>query len=245
MKLKMKALAAAVALTVAGSANAAIDDFASGDGELFFSVRDNVNKTSYVLDLNIKLSQFNGNANLTFNDMANFVAGSSGDLSWAVMAGDSVGAGSVGGLHYMTTAAAGSDAILGGMNNGTLQNWNAMDAAYLSNVNGVIGTGNSVTSTINDYSYFTPDMDTWSLNSPVSATAGLGQSQNFYLLSNSASTILGKGQLVKVTEMIGTWKLDATTGLTYSAVPVPPALWLLGSALLGLVGVARRKSQNV
>ena len=36
----MKALAAAVALTVAGSANAAIDDFASGDGELFFSVRD-------------------------------------------------------------------------------------------------------------------------------------------------------------------------------------------------------------
>ena len=41
MKLKMKALAAAVALTVAGSANAAIDDFASGDGELFFSVRDN------------------------------------------------------------------------------------------------------------------------------------------------------------------------------------------------------------
>ena len=59
MKLKMKALAAAVALTVAGSANAAIDTFGSGDGELFFSVRDNVNQTSYVLDLNIALSTFN------------------------------------------------------------------------------------------------------------------------------------------------------------------------------------------
>jgi len=257
MKLKMKALAAAVALTVAGSANAAIDTFGSGDGELFFSVRDNVNQTSYVLDLNIALSTFNPTQSLNYSDMSSFVASSSGDLSWAVMAGDSVGAGSIGGLHYMTTAAAGSDATLGAMNNGTLQGWTIMDGDYLSNVNGALagadgiqGTADDAVSTTaanGDNAYFTTTMDSWQNNSPVSATAGLGESQNFYLLSNSASTVLatGKSKLVTLTAMPGIWKLDATTGLTYSAVPVPPALWLLGSALLGLVGVARRKSQNV
>jgi len=32
-------------------------------------------------------------------------------------------------------------------------------------------------------------------------------------------------------------------GITPAAVPLPPAVWLLGSGLLGLVGVARRKSK--
>jgi hypothetical protein len=41
-----------------------------------------------------------------------------------------------------------------------------------------------------------------------------------------------------------TWTLDSEGVLTYSAVPLPPAVWLLGSALLGLVGVARRKVQS-
>ena len=32
--------------------------------------------------------------------------------------------------------------------------------------------------------------------------------------------------------------------VTVSAVPVPPAVWLFGSGLIGLVGVARRRSQQ-
>lgn len=49
---------------------------------------------------------------------------------------------------------------------------------------------------------------------------------------------------------IATWTLAADGTLSFngtepqvSAVPIPAAAWLLGSGLLGLVGVARRKTK--
>ncbi len=42
-----------------------------------------------------------------------------------------------------------------------------------------------------------------------------------------------------------TWSLSASNAATYSmtvtAVPVPAAVWLFGSGLIGLIGIARRK----
>jgi len=43
---------------------------------------------------------------------------------------------------------------------------------------------------------------------------------------------------------MGDWNLSSDGTLTYgdvSAVPVPAAVWLFGSGLVGLVGIARRK----
>ena len=37
---------------------------------------------------------------------------------------------------------------------------------------------------------------------------------------------------------------ERATTVTVSAVPVPPAVWLFGSGLLGLVGIARRRSAH-
>jgi len=37
------------------------------------------------------------------------------------------------------------------------------------------------------------------------------------------------------------WKRDQPGVWTMTAVPIPPALWLFGSGLLGLIGIARRK----
>ena len=61
-----------------------------------------------------------------------------------------------------------------------------------------------------------------------------------------------KGGAFKNGSNFGTWNLSNSGVLTYSmaaadvpAVPVPAALWLLGSAMVGLVGVARRRNNEV
>ena len=83
------------------------------------------------------------------------------------------------------------------------------------------------------------DASNWfNLTSLVSST-GLNSSATMYLLSaanTSGSTKVTPGALFNVSL--------TSAGLTFSpltAVPIPAALWLLGSGLLGLAGVARRK----
>ena len=56
------------------------------------------------------------------------------------------------------------------------------------------------------------------------------------LLSNVSYTI----QIVGIGKTIG-----STYDVTVQAVPIPAAVWLFGSALMGLVGVSRRKSTAV
>ncbi len=93
MNLKLKTLAAVVAMTVAGAANAAIytDNYngfngittGTGDGELFLSILDPSVNQSLVLDLNLTVNQFRyTNASLinTFSvtdaTLAGFIAAS-------------------------------------------------------------------------------------------------------------------------------------------------------------------------
>ena len=251
-------LAAAVTLSVAGAANAAIDTFASGDGELFLSIRDNTHAQSIVLDLNTNLSAFmpgSAAASSAFSvanvDVQSFVAaagGASADLSWAVMAGDQQGSDTAGGLNYLTTSL---NASIIPQQNQTIVDFGGVDA-YLVNNNSLLGTSDTLVSASGDASYFNSTMDTWTGVANFSATAGVNQSMNFFAISNSGSTggFFTKTQLANVNQYTvagtpATWTLDDTGVLHYSAVPVPPAVWLLGSALMGLVGVARRKSQNV
>ena len=55
------------------------------------------------------------------------------------------------------------------------------------------------------------------------------------------NTDLGTSQAAS---LLGEWSLDGATGeLAFSPVPLPPAIWLMGAALAGLAGVARRRAQ--
>jgi hypothetical protein len=98
MKTKLKMLAAAIAVAAStGSAQAAIATFASGNGEMFLNVRDNVNGLSYVRDLGIFLDNFQPGSE-SFTPVApdatltSFLSGKpSNTLEWSVLAGDAIG----------------------------------------------------------------------------------------------------------------------------------------------------------
>ena len=95
--MKMKALAAAVALAFAGNASAAIYtdsdsgfQFGTGDAEMFLSVIDRgLTPTSYVLDLGISTDDFRLDDSLFVGvyadqSLLDFVANATGTLSWNV-----------------------------------------------------------------------------------------------------------------------------------------------------------------
>lgn len=77
--------------------------------------------------------------------------------------------------------------------------------------------------------------------------------QNFLTLANVSESLNGNGELLLSGDLklTGLWATlmgankDAVVGtfnLAPAAVPVPAAVWMFGSGLLGLLGVARRKS---
>jgi len=100
----------------------------------------------------------------------------------------------------------------------------------------------------------------WNGNAQFAAIGNIGDAMSFLLVSEDivlntrplfpgSSIIVTSNDTISssaatVALMAGTWTLDTAGALSYSAVPVPPAIWLLGSALVGLTGVARRRRES-
>lgn len=100
MKLKMKLMAAAIAMAAASGANAALDAGTGGNGELFFSIWDS--SQSYSFDLNKTIDAFQtdvaaaGNINQTYSmtSFASFLSGvaDTSALNFGLTATDTSGA---------------------------------------------------------------------------------------------------------------------------------------------------------
>jgi len=62
-------------------------------------------------------------------------------------------------------------------------------------------------------------------------------------LAPGSSTVVSIDTVYAVGDGFGSaLTLDGTSGAVINAVPVPAAVWLFGSGLIGLIGIARRKS---
>jgi hypothetical protein len=73
---------------------------------------------------------------------------------------------------------------------------------------------------------------------PLTGGVGLGQSVNLYALTGNGGT----GQVQSYLLSTAFTLTQAGTLTTQSAVPLPAAVWLFGSGLLGLLGVGRRRA---
>lgn len=182
-----------------------------------------------------------------------FAADGTGDqVVWGVLGGAYPGSfsGSPGAENLVSTSSANSVFNLKQTNTGALAN-------ILGSLSGDIATVNSNSGGTSSVEGPVPaTAGVWDYTSPQGASGGYGSfsngnatgfTANLYDLTGSGT---GNGKLATYT-VEGTASLSSS-GLTLvgpsgggggggSPVPLPAAVWLLGSGLLGLTGVARRK----
>lgn len=272
-KMKMTLLAGALALAVGGQANAAIlagTNMANPD--LILSVWDTTSTTSYTVDLGITVDQFLGGAAPVVNSGASFVAGNAGNGSvgqswtadatltsflagisansattyWNVTALDNTGIGA-NGVRVLTTT---NVATVAQPTNTLLTVANLGNAAaYYDAANLAAGTATDVTaaSPSSAYAGGTQFADKFGGKLAFSNMSNVGVSQNFWFLSPSSTSNLGKAQVGQFASTAGasTWTLASNGTLTYAVAAVPePGEWLLMLSGLCLVGFIATRRKN-
>jgi hypothetical protein len=172
----------------------------------------------------------------------------SSNYVWTIQAGDTVGSG-LGAQRYLTTTQIdiASDPSNLTPSNSTLRTGWGNLAGEIALVNAQLPDSGPTNSSLNGQ---------WGQSGGTFANGGdwfgnafnnenaLGSSAKLFVLGLSSSSNTALARVFQAVDI--QLDLDGTLHAVGSAapVPLPPALWLLGSALVGLTGVARRRAEN-
>jgi hypothetical protein len=172
-------------------------------------------------------------------------------LKWSIQGGGQLSGsdaelGDVGAAQFVTTQTNNNTAQLSIRPTGVLDTWaNITKTAQSLNTNSggassVFGTA-TASAGIFDTTTVNTNPATWYLAGGGTAVTGLGSSNAWNLYG-----VTGSGNSTVELSILGTASLSAS-GVTFAptattTVPLPAAIWLLGSGLLGLAGVGRRKA---
>lgn len=259
--MKVKVLVAAMALAATGTANAAIQVTSSNpavDGGLFLSVINPAatesNSQSFHMNLNVLSLDMLSHISDTSYTLSYDLNALSGGM-WSTFANADNGGAD---MRFMVT---GGSNILSGTTRETLPNF--LSTGQADPITGKFDTYNDITAANN--SMYTQAANLNSLagggDYAVADYGQIGYYDNplywgdfgkglgsIAPLSGSVGTSLAMYDIYTVTptsnasaQFAGVWTLSQSGMLTYSAVPVPAAVWLFGSGLVGLAGIARRR----
>lgn len=130
--------------------------------------------------------------------------------------------------------------------NGNVSTFSNNFSTFAKNINSQYTTGN--TSTVFGWGDQRASGTTFdgknAPNSWISASVGngaaIGTTQSLFLFATNGTGLTGSANVYTG----GTINIDAAADITYtpSTVPLPAAVWLFGSGLLGLIGVGRRRN---
>jgi hypothetical protein len=257
--MKLKLIAAAVALAASSQASASIlgpiEDAGNGLSEAMLNVWDPTTQTSYTQDLG-----------LTWNEMLSNFSNAAYTNSWSIDAGvfaDALGGSDVSNLVWNFSVASAQDAIgytnfetfgvIGTSLNESPINSSALDSAITAHSTlatavksvapagdddhalNLAYSGNTATGT------YSGSSSIWGPNyksTPINNTAGIGTDMSLWYWQTGG---FSPDPLLTESALMASFDGSTLTLAAPSAVPVPAAVWLFGSGLLGLVGVARRK----
>ncbi len=263
MNWKLKLVAAAMAVASAAPASAALAPASSGDGSLFLTVWNST--VSYTRDLGTTLSGFLSSVAGTTTTFAGdalfastFGTNPTG-FNWNIVAGDqTLLAGSeptrllTTGAYGLTLTASSPSVTRSGVVSagGSISNFtNALNSSFGCN------TAASCTAAAGSGVGYGGDAS-WANNignsvpgtlSNTSTAFGDAGKLGFYFFNSQATSSLTQANRSTFNidpSTRGYWTLASNGDAVWtgvSAVPVPAAVWLLGSGLMGMVGIGRRK----
>ena len=195
-----------------------------------------------------------GGLNLSFAGDALFAttfgASQTANIEWNIVAIDQLVSNTLGLSRVITTAAAKPSTTNGGVGNIAAGGNNYFNALLANTTIGNAGV-NSVSTTESSLQSFAGNPN-WGfgLNGGLNgvSSGGIGQSLGFFYLARTqiptgATATLATNLQFANAAGAATWTLggDGTAIYNVSAVPLPPALWLMGSGLLAVAGAVRRR----